>query len=525
MKKFWSLFKASTKGELNIFKVKSFGKFNTIFLVWLVSMLFFSCYTYAEVLAEPLHKVGLTYVSITMFALVIVLITITEVIYKSQGILFDARDDDLLFSMPIKKSYILITRFIKMLVFTYLVEGIVLIPCLVKYVLLVKPDIIFYLLSILFFFLLPLIPLVIGCILGYIIKALAVKFKSKKFVQTTITLIFFICILFISSSMEGIIQDLVNKATSINDLISKIYLPIGLYINLILDFDFVNLICLVLISVIPFIIFIILFSYKYDSIIKVSKENSGRKRESKIKSNSIIKSLFVKELKTYFSIPPYIINTIISPIMILLFSGYLLFKFDDVVNILVETGIDISVYGSYLYLGIMLALLSVSSITACSISLEGKKFSLLKSLPIREKDIFLSKILVNDLIMIPFFLIGAIVFIIRFEIYDYNMLFILLGTFILPHINGQLGLLINLTFPKMEFNSEIEVVKQSMAVAVMIMGGMLIAIGVIYSFVKLMEVIDGSILIIIYMILSIGFLFILDLLLNTYGVKKFKEIN
>ena len=44
---------------------------------------------------------------ISIFIILVTILTFMEGIYKSQGILFDAKDNDLLFSLPIKKSQIL----------------------------------------------------------------------------------------------------------------------------------------------------------------------------------------------------------------------------------------------------------------------------------------------------------------------------------------------------------------------------------------------------------------------------------
>ena len=52
----------------------------------------------------------------------------------------------------------------------------------------------------------------------------------------------------------------------------------------------------------------------------------------------------------------------------------------------------------------------MKSITSSMISLEGKTFSILKSLPVKPYTIIKSKILTAVLIMIPCILIGDIIF-------------------------------------------------------------------------------------------------------------------
>lgn len=534
MKKIFSLLKANIKGNLNIFKIKGKKNISIFLTTFVILYIMYIAYFYSEQLMIPLQPLGLSYIALTLFSIAIVILLFMREINNSQGLLFDAQDNDLLFSMPIKKSNILIVRIIKMLLFDYILEIIFFIPVLIKYVLLNSPSITFYIVSIIFLLLLPLIPIIIACIVGYIIKSISILFKRKKLAQIITSLIFVFLIIILSFNIGQIFDNLVAKATSINDLISKIYLPIGLYVDLINKLDILKLIILIVISIVPFILFILLFSKYYDKIINSSKEVTNKKikenKLTKITSHSIIKTLIIKEIKNYFSIPIYVVNTILSPIMALIFSIALIFKYDGVISTLTspEIGLTISQiieYSPYLFIAIIVVLLSISSITASSISLEGKRYPLLKSLPIKEKDIFLSKLLLNDIILIPAFIISALIYIVIFKIYNINILFIIISCIILPHINGQIGLLINLRFPKLKFNSEMEVVKQSMSVAICVFGNMILASLLIYSFIRLMSIVSPSILIIIYLLGTLIILLILNKILNSYGVNRFKEIN
>ena len=64
----------------------------------------------------------------------------------------------------------------------------------------------------------------------------------------------------------------------INDLLTSIYFPLGLYINLIIDFKILDLLKIILVNIIHFILFIIIGSKFYFKIISNSKENSIKKK-------------------------------------------------------------------------------------------------------------------------------------------------------------------------------------------------------------------------------------------------------
>ena len=63
-----------------------------------------------------------------------------------------SKDDDLLFSLPIKKSQILFVRILKLLVFQFMYNLMFLLPAFVLYIYFENPGISFYLLSILRYF-------------------------------------------------------------------------------------------------------------------------------------------------------------------------------------------------------------------------------------------------------------------------------------------------------------------------------------------------------------------------------------
>ena len=122
-------------------------------------------------------------------------------------------------------------------------------PALAIYVYFVKPSVSFYLVSILMTILIPIIPAVISCFIGYLIKLLSAKFKKKKLIQTILSGTIFIAFFYLSFNIETFIADIAEKALSINELLTKIYYPLGLYINLITNFKILDLLKLLLVNI------------------------------------------------------------------------------------------------------------------------------------------------------------------------------------------------------------------------------------------------------------------------------------
>lgn len=92
-----SLLKAVLTCDMNMFKYSAGKNASTKKKILLPVFLFltmgYSIGYYAYMIGKPLHEIGLTYVMLSLFIFMVSIITIIEGIYKSQGILFECKDN------------------------------------------------------------------------------------------------------------------------------------------------------------------------------------------------------------------------------------------------------------------------------------------------------------------------------------------------------------------------------------------------------------------------------------------------
>ena len=74
----------------------------------------------AELIIKELLPLRLETTLLSLFIIYTSVMTIIEGIYKSSGLLFNCKDDNLLFSLPINKSTILFIRILKFYLFELL---------------------------------------------------------------------------------------------------------------------------------------------------------------------------------------------------------------------------------------------------------------------------------------------------------------------------------------------------------------------------------------------------------------------
>ena len=535
MNKLFSLIKAAMSQDMNLFKIRQknqskIGKM--LFPIVLGIILMFCIGTYAYSMAEILSPMGLTSVLLSVFIILTAILTIFEGAYKSQGILFEARDSDLLFSLPITKKRIFFIRLLKLIVFQLIYNSLFLIPSVIVYGMYTKINIYFCAFSILMIVLSPIIPTLMGCFIGYIIKGISSKFKAKKAVQVILSSTLLLFVFYISFNKERIIAYFTENATNIDILIKKIYYPAVLFSNLISRFSIKEFIILLAINIIPAVLFIYLGSIFYFKISSKSSEkgisNKKTVKSDKYKVRNPVKALIYKELKRFFSSPVFIINAGFGLVLMVVATIGLAVNFNGLVNSFLnnmESDISIDTVKQILpkiFLCIIIFMSFMTSITSSMISLEGKNIEITKSLPVSSKRILLAKILTSNLISIPIILICDIIFFIYFKIEILDIFSIILASIIFPTFSAILGLIINLKYPKLDANSDAEVVKQSMSSFIAVFSGMIL--GITTSGITLIGGTKNIVVLIELIVFAI-----LDLLLWKYiakkGSKKFEKLS
>lgn len=528
-----SLLKAILSNDMNLFRYSVKRNSSKLTKIMFPLMLFvivaFSIGTYAYMFGEKLAPFNLTYVMLSLFIMMVTVLTFMEGIYKSQGILFEARDNDLLFSLPIKRYQILLLRIIKLLLFQYLYNLMFLLPAFAVYVYFEHPGINFYLISILMTILIPIIPTVISSVLGYIIKLLSSKVRAKKIIQALLSGVVFLGIFYVSMNLDEFVKNIVSRATSINDMLIRIYYPIGLYNNLITKFDITNLLKLLAINIIPFIIFVLIGQRYYFSIISNSKVTSTKKKKNNnylVVKRTKINSLVRKELRRYFSSVVYMFNTSFGLLLSVILSIFLCIKGKSVFDaMLTSYGVSSDLSLAVLFYFFILFVGAFTSITSSSISLEGRTINITKSLPVSEKNILKAKILTCYVIELPFMILSDLIFIIKFRPSILYVCLILILTLIIILLSACIGLIANLKYPKMTASNDTEVVKQSMSSMISVFIGMGIFIGSILMIVFLNKYINIDLLVVLHLSLVTITTLILYVILMKFGPKDYRKIN
>ncbi len=451
----------------------------------------------------------------------VVITTITRV----KGTLFAFKDYDLLMSLPIEHNIIVTNRLLTLYIINFTFTLIVIIPSSIAYIVLAKPELGFYIYTILTLLFIPIVPMIIGTILGTIIVYIASKFKRNTFVNIVLNLLLVVGILFISTFTSSSEEKLGQSVNAITNIAKEIYPLARIYNEIIVGYKLSYFLIFAIISVALFIGYIIVIGNKFKEINSsiTSIQTSTKKKKRNYSLASPVISLYKKELSRYFSSSLYVLNTGIGMIMLLIGAIATLFIKNESLDQLLEIPGFTKLAGTYLPIAIPFFIVLVYT-SACSISLEGSNLWIIKSIPVSTKEIFHSKIAVNLTIILPPSLIGIIILSIGLKLSPIHGLITMLVAIVYALSTSILGLLINLIFPVFNWKTEVTVIKQSLSSLLAIFGGIataLIPIGGQY-------LLSGIVKPTIINLLVIGFMAIITLViyivLIKVGDRLFKEL-
>ena len=530
MKKLFSLIRACMSSDMAIFRIKTKkkSKYSALVPAFIAAYLMFMIWSGANSFLEKLAPMNLGYLILAIATMGISLITLLEGVYKAGPLLFNCKDDQLLLSLPIKKRTVLFVRFFKLYVFELLYNSMFLLPVMVAYIRWGNVGPTYYLTCFVMLLMLPIIPIVISCIIGAITSGISSKFKYKNVVEIVLSMIILDGVFYFSFKVEDVFNYLLANAESINNFIIKKYYPAGIFSKLVVDFNIKDLLIFISINIAVIIATILVLGKFYFSINSKLKSINTSKTHSKVeplnfKAKSQTNSLIRKEINTFFKTPVFIINAGFSLVLFLVLAVLIAIRFDSVATMLIdeETGLGLAKDLIYNNLSIVIfALISfgtfMTSITSSIISLEGRNISILKSLPIKTKTILMSKIYAAFLITTPALLVGDLILFIRFRTSILETLLLIVLSILMPLISHFIGIIINLKYPKLEWESPSEAVKQSTSSFVAVMIGMFILIISLSIALGLM----GKILPIFILLIATGVSGLINLILYLYLIKK-----
>lgn len=120
----------------------------------------------------------------------------------------------------------------------------------------------------------------------------------------------------------------------------------------------------------------------------------------------------------------------------------------------------------------------MTNTTSCSISMEGRQMETLRALPVRRRDWLGAKLMLQMTLSVPVFSLCGAVLALRLGLSAAQGALLILAPIAHSLAMGVVGLALNLRFPRLDWQREVEAVKNGLSVLLTILTGMLVPLGI-----------------------------------------------
>lgn len=526
--------------------------------VWLILIVSLALFYISNEIIKALVSSGYPEVFLSIYFLVLAIFIMFQTILVCTNIFYFSKDIELILPFPIKPVNLLIAKFNTLICTLYVSEAIFGIIPICIYGILTHSTLLFYIYAVLIFIFFPVfLALVLSIIMMFVMK-ISKFIKNKEIFQTIITLLLVTSIfiveynvinnIFIQNKEIEIVENnfqIADKLIEFNNKIetsNKLFLVINPAVKVLKNSNLQNIfeiIKIILIDFITFIIFIFIGKKTYlKDILKntsylIKTSNKRINLYKKCKKNIIFKAYIKKEIKNLFRnsmvFMQCVYPMIISLITVIIISIILLPKLNEVLNnpdikqLIGNLEFDLSIV--YIILSGIQVLFMISPASLTSISRDGKNASFMKYIPISYFRQILYKglpqIFINSISVI---IIVGILYYAFHSIGIVNVLLVFISSMILNALNSYSMIIVDLLNPKLEWDSEYEILKQNNNRYFQYAFTVIVILILVY----LNKVLEGINLNLAIIITSIVFLFILIIeliLIKIRENKLMKKIN
>ena len=506
--------------------IKAMLGFGVIILYALVALgaMFWSM---ADMLCEPLVTAGLSWV---YFAFVSVLATGLMIIvglFAAKSTLYEAKDNDLIFSMPIPAWAVLLSRMFVLYITSFLFSALVLIPAFVKYYLVVGVAPLSLLGGVILLFILPLGGLSICNILGALLAWITARLPFKNFLTTLLFVAFFVAYMLAYSKVNEYLGYVLSHGEAVGTVMKTVLYPFS-QVGYAATGDILSLLLAVAMFGGFFSLVYLVLSLSYFQIATMKKgERRAKYKEKAQVSRSVNRALLRREFLRLVKSPAYLLNSSMGSLMMVMVAVMMaatgnLFGITEEALATMPALMD--------NMGLLVALVicfmaSSNFIAACAVSLEGTNITTIQSLPVDEWSILRAKMYLHILFTaIPAMLLGgAMAWMVK--LLWWEVLIVLATAFISTVMFAAFDLAVNLKLPNLHWTNETAAVKQGLSTVVAMFGGWgiaLVPLGCFFLFGKYMW---PWLYALIFLLLFVGVTAVVLAWIYKKGTKIFRYLN
>ena len=418
-------------------------------------------------------------------ALTISLLSFVFTLFKTNGYLFNFREYDMLMSLPFEARTVAGCKFLYMYLQSLPWYLSIALSMLIGYGIYARPSWAVWPVWLLLSLLLPVIPMLAAAFLGFLIARISAGFRRTNIVQTVLTLAFVLFCFALRFIVEDVfrndrVQATLETASRMTGDAARVYLPAKWFSDAVTRLNVPAMLLLAGVSAALFTVVFAVVGRSYRQINSALKSHAASRgfRMTAQRQRSPVVAIAFKEFRRFTGSTAYMVNGGLGEILAALVGLITLVIGPDRIIHVVTQGAPVDSamlrpaipFIVYFFIGMV-------ATTACSPSLEGKNYWIVQSLPIGKKALYQGKMLFNLALTVPFMAFATLCLCVAAHtpVVD-TILYLVLGL-ALCAFSTAWGCVCGIRHMRLDWENEIEVIKQGAAVAIYMLPNMFVVMG------------------------------------------------
>ena len=440
----------------------------------------FLFYTSFSQFAAAFFPAGLGWLYFAMFAIMAFALMFIGSVFTAKSQLFEAKDNELLLSMPVPPGMILLSRMAALLAMNFVLELVVALPVFVSWLQYGETSGTGITAFVVIVLALPLFSLAVSCLFAWLVSLVTSHMRNTTAVTMVISVVFMLAYFLFCFRMNSYVTQLAANGAAIAGALGSAA-PLVWLGRAAADGSLADLGLTLLWTVLPFVLAYVLLNRSFIRIVTTRRGQVKVRYEKKaMRASTQSAALYRRELARLTSSSGYMLNAGLGLVFELVLAVLAVVKRRELLAAIPE------LYAAAAPI-LLLACMMVSGMvffTASSVSLEGKSYWIVRSMPVETKKILQAKLnLSNSLAVAPaLVMMLAAALVLRVSAAETALLLACQLLFVL--LTANVGLMEDLRHCTLDWINETQAAKQGAGVLLsMLLGfGFVVAVGALYFF-------------------------------------------
>ncbi len=497
--------------------------FSIVLFIFLIVFAIGGIFCYMSYSMRPLITFGMSWLYFSIMGATAALFGVFGSVFNTYSSLYDAKDNNLLLSMPVPVRDIMAARLIGVYLMGLMYSGVVIVPAVGVYFITAHPGI-YGMTAVIMAVTVTILVLILSCILGWVVAKIAVKLKNKSIITVIVSVVFLGGYYYVYFKANEIITGIVANSEAVAARVHSSAYPLYIFGKAfagdVAPTIIISLIVLTLLAA----TWLIMSRTFLKLVTSSGKAARTIYKEKAVKQQSTDRALLRREISRFLSSPSYMLNCSLGTLLLIAAAVFSLIRGEWFIGIITQMNEELIDYTpAFACFGICV-LASMNILTAPAISLEGKSLWIACSLPVTSWQILRAKLRLHMLFTAVPALICSICFCfaLKPELVTAAVLIFLPQMFTL--LCAVSGLRVNLRFPNLNWNSESAAVKQSLGIFLAMCLGWAYVIVLVAAYVLAAQLLPNIFALIISAAVIATAAAISLLKLRRKGVKRFEAL-